>query len=450
MKYFCEYCKNSQNGDEEHPLISYAIELMNTQLRADFSSYNNTNTNTNTNANTTAKSSVNISLVAKWIPREKSTFSWLYESLALRYFSEYMKTANTIHRQHRAILKCKTEYRKVISVLNKYIDTLQIKQCGRVWSSIKFNNVTSISLSKQKKAFLNINKKGEIRYPDIEDRINCATNFNTHIQKVLNGETEMKGKRLGMADFTKQALDSSISQAEKDLLNSQWRDNSSQTGALGNMIAMVDISNSMDGDPMNVAIALGIRIAEKSILGKRVMTFSSNPTWVNLDKCNNFVDMVEQVSYANWGMNTNIYSAFNIILDAIISQKLTSDEVSDMILAIFSDMQIDAADNSNFLSLYSSLEQKYADAGIKICGKPYRPPHILFWNLRSTNGFPTLSSQPNVSCMSGFSPSLLNLFCDQGIDILKGCTPWLMLKHLLENQRYALLDNKLKSILNTL
>jgi hypothetical protein len=39
----------------------------------------------------------------------------------------------------------------------------------------------------------------------------------------------------------------------------------------------------MEGDPMNVAIALGIRIAEKSIIGKRVLTFSSKPTWINLE-----------------------------------------------------------------------------------------------------------------------------------------------------------------------
>jgi hypothetical protein len=436
MKYFCEYCKNSQNGDEEHPLISYAIELMNTQLRADFSAYNNTNA--------TAKSSVNISLVAKWIPREKSTFSWLYESLALRYFSEYMKTANTIHRQHRAILKCKTEYRKVISVLNKYIDTLQIKQCGRVWSSIKFNNVTSISLSKQKKAFLNINKKGEIRYPDIEDRINCATNFNTHIQKALNGETEMKGKRLGMADFTKQALDSSISQAEKDLLNSQWRDNSSQTGALGNMIAMVDISNSMDGDPMNVAIALGIRIAEKSILGKRVMTFSSNPTWVNLEPYTDFVSQVNHIEGTEWGLNTNFEAALNMILDAIIENKMDPSDVEDMILVILSDMQMDKGDESHDKdTLYKKMDKKYQDAGIRVHGKPYKPPHILFWNLRSSNGFPTLSSQQNASMMSGFSPSLLNMFCEKGLEALQSCTPWSILDKMLDNERYKIMNDKL-------
>jgi hypothetical protein len=46
----------------------------------------------------------------------------------------------------------------MLSRLNKQIDTTQIKQCGQNWSAIDFNTVTSITIAKQKKAFLNINK----------------------------------------------------------------------------------------------------------------------------------------------------------------------------------------------------------------------------------------------------------------------------------------------------
>jgi hypothetical protein len=41
-----------------------------------------------------------------------------------------------------------------LSILNNKIDTLQVKQCANNWSKIDFNKVTSISLGKQKKAFL--------------------------------------------------------------------------------------------------------------------------------------------------------------------------------------------------------------------------------------------------------------------------------------------------------
>jgi Mg-chelatase subunit ChlD len=321
---------------------------------------------------------------------------------------------------------------------------MQIKQCGQEWSAIDFNKVTSISLSKQKKAFLNKNKNGEVRYPDSQDRIECSKHFFDHIQKAVRGETEMKGKRVGMADFTKQAIELSRggTQVEKDLLNSQWRDNATQTGALGKMIAMVDVSGSMEGDPMHVAIALGIRIAEKSVIGKRVMTFSFKPTWVNLEPYSDFVSQVEVVKRAEWGMNTNFAAALDTILDAIIQNKMAPEDVQDMVLVVLSDMQMDSGDRCDKKVLYDVMKAKYEAAGIRVHGRAYKPPHILFWNLRSTSGFPSLSNQPNASMMSGFSPSLLNLFCEQGIDALQSCTPWSLLEKSLENERYKIMSDK--------
>ena len=235
------------------------------------------------------------------------------------------------------------------------------------------------------------------------------------------------------------------SQIEKDLLNSQWRDNSTQTGALGKMIAMVDVSGSMEGDPMHVAIALGIRIAEKSIIGKRVMTFSARPSWVNLEGYDDFVSQVAVVKRAEWGMNTNFSAALDTILDAIIQNKMAPEDVQDMVLVILSDMQMDAGDRCDKQALYDTMKAKYEAAGIRFHGAPYKPPHILFWNLRSTRGFPSLSNQPNASMMSGFSPALLNLFCEQGINALQSCTPWSLLERSLENERYKIMGDKLSS-----
>ena len=135
IKYFCEYCKK-QGEDLVHPLIQYSVQLINEQLKKDV-----------------LPETTNVSLLAKWVPREKSNFSWIYETLACDYFKEIMETANTDERKRKAVLKCKTQYRKILSWLNEHIDTLQIKQCGKKWSEIDFNNVTSISISKQKQAF---------------------------------------------------------------------------------------------------------------------------------------------------------------------------------------------------------------------------------------------------------------------------------------------------------
>jgi Mg-chelatase subunit ChlD len=446
IKYLCNYV-HKQNCEIDHPLIQYAINLINIQIKTDFANIE------------TDK----ISLAGKWVPREKSNrFGWIYSVLACQYFPAYIfsaKFANEDNRkrsQANAILKCKTEYRKILSALNKKIDTLQIKQCGKNWTDINFKKVTSVSLSKQKKAFLNVTKKDLPRFPDDVDRTECAEHFNEHIQKAVKGEVEMKGKRIGLNDFTKQAFEintgylSSTIQAEKDLLNSQWRDNSSQNGQLENMIAMVDTSGSMTGDPLHAAIALGIRVAEKSKLGKRVITFSSIPKWVNLEGQNDFCSMVKTLQQSEWGMSTNFDAALNMILDAIISAKLEPEDVAGLTLVIFSDMQMDQADNSysgqKSTVLYDKIKMKYAEAGIRVKGKPYNPPHILFWNLRSTTGFPVLSTQTNASMLSGFSPAMLNLFCEQGIDALQSCSPWSIFVKSLENDRYLIMENKAREV----
>jgi hypothetical protein len=106
-------------------------------------------------------------------------------------------------------------------------------------------------------------------------------------------------------------------------------------------------------------------------------------------------------------------------------------------------MQIDQADKNSEQTMYDSIKLKYEATGLRLHGKPFKPPHILLWNLRSTSGFPTMSTQQNASMMSGFSPALLNLFCAQGVDALQACTPWSILTQSLENERYKILGDKL-------
>jgi hypothetical protein len=386
------------------------------------------------------------SLAAKWVPREKSQFSDLFTELAIDYFPEYIETAKTDMSRRKAIIKAKMEFRKLLSSLNKKLDTVQIKQCGLCWADIEPTKQTSITMHKQKRAFLNVDKKGQPRSEN-DDRVVCATKFKEFAEKAKNGEVEIKGKRIGLNDFTVEALsliqNGRITSGEASILNAQWLNNSKQTGALGKMIAMVDVSGSMSGDPMNAAIALGIRVAEKSMLGKRVLTFSASPSWVNLSGQDNFVDMVQTVSKAEWGMNTNFAAALKMILDAIISQKLKPEDVEDMVLVIFSDMQMDQADTSS-KSLLDTIEKQYADAGQRLWNKPFKAPHILFWNLRSTQGFPTLSSKNNCSMMSGFSPALLNLFCEEGLESLQSCTPYSLFVKSLDNERYKILDQQIR------
>jgi len=462
MKYFCKYAMD-QGAPIVHPLIEICITEINAKLRQDDQIYN-------TDGNAEKK----ISLVAKWIPREESgKFGFLYEELAVNYFPEYIVTAKTEASKEKALKKCKTQYRMLCSKLNRHLDTVQIKQTAKNWAEIDHARTTSITMVKQRKAFLNQRKDGRTRSKD-PDRIVCAENLRSYLNSLKTQAKEVKGKNVGMDMFASQAISilgigntyrSVIHKEEVDILNSQWRDNSNKKNAkgLGPMVAIVDTSGSMTGEPLHAALSLGCRVAENSILGRRVMTFSSDPTWINLENCNEFTDMISTIMQQSnkAGLGTNFYKALDMILSAIEEHRIPADEVENMILAIFSDMQMD--DNLHVMttpgaqsyiytdvekeiargkwdSLFQQIKTKYADTGMRLYGKPLNPPHILFWNLRKTNGFPTLTTEAGCSMMSGFDPVILNMFCELGIQSLKEMTPYMTLMKLLSNDRYIPLE----------
>lgn len=460
IKYFCKYILDN-GGTMEHELILRCIEGINTNIRIDDEAYC---------AASDAKEKMNITLASKWVPRESShKFGFLYDALATNYFPNIMATTNyvpMVHREStkkRALDKCRTHYRMLCSKLNRHLDTVQIKQCGGAWATINHAKTTSITMAKQRKAFLN--KKGL----DDPDRIACADNLRAHLERLKKDGKEVKGKHVALNDYTKQAkalmtLDNSIPKsAEADILNSQWRDNSNKKNAngLGNMAAMVDLSGSMSGDPINAAIALGCRVAEKSCLGRRVMTFSAEPAWINLDGKTEFTDMAMEIlcHSKTAGLNTDFFKALDLMLRAIEQNRVPPADVENMVLAIFSDMQIDdclcllpGSDSydhteeqahiarNKWASMHEHIKQKYAEVGIRIYGEPLKCPHILFWNLRSTSGFPTLSTEAGCSMMSGFDPTVLNMFCEMGMEALNDMTPYKNLTRQLDNPRYNPLE----------
>ena len=375
------------------------------------------------------------SLVARWVPRAKSKFGAMFSSLAKEYYSGYLETAKTPAALEGAKRKAYGSYRKLVASLNKSLNTPQINMCGGTWSDIDYDkDVTSVTLSRSSKAFRNKTKTGEQRSTD-KDRIQAAAKYEAWLaSKVKNGQT-VKGSRVGLNDLVKQAYNATnLEPSEVTRINLQWKDGLDKIGNLGNMVAMVDTSGSMSGEPMAAAIGLGIRVAEKSALGKRVMSFSATPRWCQLPEDDNFCRDVLLVRGINdWGMNTNFTAALKLMLDASVSAKLTSDQVGDLVLAVFSDMQIDYQGNESLTdSMWQHIEKMYAAYGYT------KVPHILFWNLRSTSGFPSLSTQKNATMFSGFSPALLNLFCEKGVDGLRECTPMSQLMEVLDHPRYKI------------
>jgi acetolactate synthase regulatory subunit len=293
-------------------------------------------------------------------------------------------------------------------------------------------------MTRQRKAFLNLDKNDVVRSND-EDRVTGAKQFVEYITSLKDGKTKVNAKRNNIVDLVSAAAFGLVSDDEHLLLDAQWNSYIDTIGNLPDMVAMVDVSGSMSGDPMMAAIGLGLCVANKSKLGRRVLTFSEEPNWINLDDCgDSFVSMVSKIINGTVGFNTNFYQALNMILDRIVQHKMTPEQVGSMVLVVFSDMQIDSANKSSIPidTIMNQIRKLYSVSGIKICGVPYNPPHILFWNLRSTDNFPTLSSTNNTTMLSGYSPQLLNTFIKEGIDGLKKMTPYKMMECVFQNARY--------------
>jgi hypothetical protein len=484
MKYFLTYMKAELidsvfkdykdiqlQRDLYSKCVNAIVILINEQLRADYAVY-------------TQLRADSISLVAKWIPREKSKkFGWLYYYLTMNYFQHEIPSDQTHPSYERAVSRAFMNYRKMTSALNKKLDTTQVKMCDKNWGEIDFSHVTSITTHKQTKSFLNVKQNGKTsRYPHDADREGCRYNYEEFLRDVVEGKQRIKGTRISIIDFVKSAYynkhlltpgtpDTPLSPPSPviETINAQWKDNSGMDSAsnssLGNMIAMCDTSGSMESEssnPLYAAIGLSIRVAEKSTLGPRIMTFSERPQWIQLgmEDSDTFVKQVVKVRGSNWGMTTNFYYALDLIRQGIEDSKLPRDVVEKLTLVIFSDMQMCEAspelrniEKKN--TLFENIKQMFAKMGERMYGNleaeaeaPLKPPHIVLWNLRKTTGFPCLSTDENVSMMSGFSPALLNVFCQKGVEGLKNYTPWNTLTETLNNSRYAVFEDAFKAVVS--
>jgi hypothetical protein len=462
MKYFLTYMKgqlidglveNEEEKENNSKLFSRFVDkvvyLINEQLRIDAQELQN--------------NGASFSLVARWIPREKSKkFGWLYYYLAMNYSQHQIPSDVTHSSYERAVNRAFMIYRKIISALNKKLDTTQVKQCNGKWSEINFDNVTSITMHKQTNSFLNLKKNGKTtRCENNEDRDDCKNKYEEYLKNVVGGTSKIKGKRVSITDFVKSAIECIRNSLPNEspvvtTLNEQWKSNSTQNGNLGNFIAMADVSGSMmedNSNPLHSSIGLSIRVAEKSILGQRVMTFSERPTWVQLgvQDSDTFVKQVSKLRTSSWGMTTNFYLAVDLIREGIEDNKLPREVAENLVLVVFSDMQMSNAsasmhDLSTRTTLFENIKQMFAKMGERLYGEPCKAPHIVFWNLRKTSGFPSLSTDQNVSMMSGFSPALLNVFCEKGVAGLQQYTPWTTLVNSLNNNRYTGFERVFKQV----
>ena len=409
VKFICHYLSKKENRD--YWLIDYIIELAVNTAMEEYKSLE-------TNPSDLSK----ISLVGKWMPREKKSckFGWIHKKMAKIAYPDK-------HDNLRL-------WNKVITTLSSKTNTTEIKMAGKAWSEINFNNVPSRCMMLNANNFNNSNNKED------KDRIECAENYKKHKEKALkkDGNTKIHGKRLNVGELVERAL---VGDTDKEMVNLQWQTHKENNSGLENLciIPCCDVSGSMYGNPLYNAVGLSIRTSEicHPAFRDKILTFSEMPSWIDLSSCETFTEKVEKITHADWGMNTDFKALCNKVLSDLVASEVDPEQTKEIILAVYSDMQMDQASDIPLETTFEYVKQRFTKAGIDSkYKKPYACPHILFWNLRETKGFPSTTFEENVTFLSGYSSSLLNIFETKGIDELRKHSAYSMLVELLKNKRY--------------
>ena len=188
-----------------------------------------------------------------------------------------------------------------------------------------------------------------------------------HLEDVKNKKSGKKinGKRCDVYEFVRDTLKyinyGENSKTQLEMIEAQWEDNKTRNvQQTTKIIPLCDTSGSMECDecvPLYNALGLSIRLSEIThpAFKDRVLTFSSEPEWVDLSEEKTLSEKLLKLKSARWGMNTNLYSAMKMILDALIINDVHPNEVENLVLAIFSDMQIDQAYTDNRKVLQDKL-----------------------------------------------------------------------------------------------
>ena len=217
----------------------------------------------------------------------------------------------------------------------------------------------------------------------------------------------------GYGGWSKRA---NLSETDRLMLQKYW-DNLKDfyNGREENGIAIVDVSGSMTGTPMNAAVSLGAYIAEKAHgpFANHFITFSNHPQLVRFEGVD-IVDKFIRCSNADWGGTTNLKAVFDLLL---MTAKNQNTRVEDMPtrLYIFSDMEFDSCvsfgnyDSWGYYRMTSESSIKTGLESIKEewARKGYKLPQVIFWNLNArNNNIPAIGE--GFSYVSGFSPSMID------------------------------------------
>ena len=386
-------------------------------------------------------------------PAEDAAFAFIKKQLALdlqcetpSLLAKWLKSENTSSKESRRLAgrtrqylgMSHKQYRKTLSILRARINVLERLMSEGRWDEIEFDKIPSKAGMKYKNAFAR---------HDLERAKN--ENVQTYADFAKDATKKVNASVLNPVDIADQIFKyngwgylSNPSETDRLMWQKYW-DNQKDyyNGRQENGIAIVDVSGSMSGQPMNAAVSMGAYIAErgKGPFKDHFITFSSNPALVRFEGVDIY-DKFQRARQADWGGSTNIEATFDMMLNVARQNHVPASDMPQT-LYIFSDMEFNACMSCGARStdrwgygsringgeagvntLLEGIAQKWARYG-------YELTRVIFWNLDARqDNIPALGDR--FSYISGFSMAMIE-------EVLSGEDGYSLMMKKLDSDRYS-------------
>ncbi len=383
---------------EHESLRSHALDVIREQYWADWTAF---------------KAQRPISLLAKWLPREQSAMHKLVAPICKALYGAANRSQFII-------------YRRQVGAMSAHLKVVERNMCGGTWDLINPGAVPGRCMNLNRRAFLNVDKRGKERRAD-ESRRQCAANFKEHLAAVLAGKATMNG---GDTVYPHTICRQMLAHGDAEgVLVAQWQAIREKIGVTGRIVPMCDFSGSMSGIPMDVSLALGTLLSEVNhpTFRNMLMTFDSTPKWITFREDMTLLEKFRYAKEHGQGLSTNFEAALQLVLDRMREGSMPAGE-QPQDLVVFTDMGFDDAARSGpqWNTVVEVMRARFEAAG-------YTMPRLVIWNLRSDfKEYHARAQEVGVVMLSGWSPSAMKVITD-GIAV---ATPYQAMRAILDDARY--------------
>jgi len=468
---FCKFVRYFSKLGEKDPLIDTVIGFMNHQIDIDFDTWKKLIDKYDQDSSNPMKlvepvrpnPQDHISLACKWSPREHSSMHWLFERCVIQWVRSvkphYFKSVTCESQFQSAFKKAKSEYRKMISRMSKDWQIPQIHQCARSWKNIQPSHVSSYTLHNNRRAFLNIDSKGNIRNKTMkdDDRTLCAANFEKFFLDgfpVYNGHTQNQNPNnkvyhnIDLSKLFKSIVHKSPHLTEQYFLQKTWINTIlSISSPMDYILPVFDLSlfsTPYYYSALGVASVLShVSYSGGASIGKRMISFDSSPSWIDLDGFQfNIIDMVEHIHLlaSQKHIGSSVLASMELIVQCLLTSRTDIQDISKLVLVIISDFN----HIYEFQQVHESVVSLFEKNNIVAM------PKIVYWNVAgvcSSTCIDSIRVYKDAYVVSGCSVAVIRYLCS--ISDWSAISSWSFFQHLLSNPRYNILENYMHNLLSS-